>query len=166
MTVALVALFVALSGTAVAAGVVPLAKHALVADNAKKLQGKSSAALVSQASAVPGPATDALTLTGQTAQQIAATPGPASSIAASTFTMRTNTWSLSVEGSKIEERALCTTGERAIAGGFDEATGYAEVIQDRPLADASGWMFKAWALSGDETPAEGTVWVICAKLAP
>jgi hypothetical protein len=39
MIVALLALFVALSGTAVAAGVVPLAKRALTADNAKKLNG-------------------------------------------------------------------------------------------------------------------------------
>ncbi len=39
MIVALLALFVALSGTAVAAGIVPLAKRALVADNAKKLNG-------------------------------------------------------------------------------------------------------------------------------
>ena len=37
MAVALAALFVALSGTAVAAGVPALAKRALVADNAKKL---------------------------------------------------------------------------------------------------------------------------------
>jgi hypothetical protein len=39
MVVALLALFVALGGTAVAAGVVPIAKRALVADNAKKLNG-------------------------------------------------------------------------------------------------------------------------------
>ena len=41
MVVALLALFVALGGTAVAAGIVPLAKRALVADNAKKLGGLS-----------------------------------------------------------------------------------------------------------------------------
>ena len=39
MIVALLALFVALGGTAVAAGVVPLARRALLADNAKKLNG-------------------------------------------------------------------------------------------------------------------------------
>lgn len=39
LVVALLALFVALTGTAVAAGVVPLAKRALVADNARKLGG-------------------------------------------------------------------------------------------------------------------------------
>ena len=53
MVVALLALFVALSGTAVAAGVVPLAKHALTANtattaitakNALKLGGLTAAA--------------------------------------------------------------------------------------------------------------------------
>jgi hypothetical protein len=39
VTLALLALFVALGGTAVAANVVPLAKRALVADNAKKVGG-------------------------------------------------------------------------------------------------------------------------------
>ncbi len=49
MAVALAALFVALSGTAVAAGVPALAKRALVADNAKKLAGKTPAALLATA---------------------------------------------------------------------------------------------------------------------
>ena len=51
MIIALVALFVALSGTAVAAGIVPLAKRALVADNAKKLNGFSAGAI---AAGIPG----------------------------------------------------------------------------------------------------------------
>jgi hypothetical protein len=45
MVVALFALFLSLGGVAVAAGVVPLAKRALVADNAKKLGGKTPAQL-------------------------------------------------------------------------------------------------------------------------
>jgi len=45
LVIAVLALFVALSGTAVAAGVVPLAKRALVADNAKKLNGLSAGAI-------------------------------------------------------------------------------------------------------------------------
>jgi hypothetical protein len=52
MVVALVALFFALSGTAVAAGVVPLAKRALFASNAGKLQGRTAAQIAAQ----PGPA--------------------------------------------------------------------------------------------------------------
>ena len=53
LVVAVIALFVALSGTAVAAGVVPMAKRALFANNAGKLQGKSAR----QLAALPGPAT-------------------------------------------------------------------------------------------------------------
>jgi hypothetical protein len=44
LAVAVAALAVALGGTAVAAGVVPLAKRAYVADNAKKLGGKDCGA--------------------------------------------------------------------------------------------------------------------------
>ena len=47
LVVAVLALFVSLSGTAVAAGVVPLAKRALSADNAKKLEGQTAAAIAS-----------------------------------------------------------------------------------------------------------------------
>lgn len=49
LVVALIALFVSLSGTAVAAGLVPLAKRALVANNAMKLQGKSAKAVAAMA---------------------------------------------------------------------------------------------------------------------
>ena len=65
LVVALLALFISLSGTAVAAGVVPLAKRALmadkakVADNAKKLDGPASAALLQKAAQMPGPASSA-----------------------------------------------------------------------------------------------------------
>ena len=47
LVVAMLALLVALSGTAVAASlVVPLAKRALVADNAKKLSGRTLSQIV------------------------------------------------------------------------------------------------------------------------
>ena len=66
--VSLIALFVALSGTAVAAGIVPLAtraltadraKQAAVADVAKKLGPQATAAMVQQAGQSPGPASSA-----------------------------------------------------------------------------------------------------------
>ena len=55
MAVALIALFFALGGigTAATVAIVPLAKRALSADNAKKLEKKS----LSQVAAMPGPAT-------------------------------------------------------------------------------------------------------------
>src|SRR5262245_1885090 len=59
LTVACVALFVALSGGAVAATVVPIAKHALTADtatNAKKLGGKTPAQIKASLRGAQGPA--------------------------------------------------------------------------------------------------------------
>ena len=59
LVVAVIALFVSLGGTAVAAGVVPLAKRALVADNAKKLGGQTAQAIAASAASRPGPASSA-----------------------------------------------------------------------------------------------------------
>ena len=64
MVVALIALFVALGGTAgaVTYAAVPLAKRALSADvakDAKKLEGQKAAEIVAEAAAVPGPASTA-----------------------------------------------------------------------------------------------------------
>ncbi len=55
MAIALIALFFALGGigTAATTAIVPLAKRALSADNAKKLEKKS----LSEVAAMPGPAT-------------------------------------------------------------------------------------------------------------
>src|SRR4029077_21047090 len=55
---ALIALFVALSGGAVAAGIVPLARHAITAGtagNALKLGGKTRAQLAQRFRGAPGP---------------------------------------------------------------------------------------------------------------
>jgi Collagen triple helix repeat (20 copies) len=80
LVVALLALFVSLSGTAVAAGVVPLAKRALVADkaksakvadNARRIGGRTPAQLAARMRGPQGPA-------GATGAQGAAGPaGPA-----------------------------------------------------------------------------------------
>ena len=67
LVVAVVALFMSISGTAYATGVVPVAKRALLAKNALKLQGKSA----KQVAGIPGPATD---LEGLLADDIAAMP--------------------------------------------------------------------------------------------
>jgi hypothetical protein len=162
----MIALFVALSSTGIAATIVPLAKRALTADkakvatDAKKLNGQTA----TQIAAIPGPATDAATLNGQTAGQIAAAPGPASSISGSTFTLRSDTWSLDGEGRTSKVTVNCQAGERVIAGGWDEAEGAAYVLTDRPVPDGSGWRFIVWAESGDTLPASGTAWAICAKV--
>lgn len=88
MAIALVALFVALSGTAVAAGIVAKAKFAL---NAGKLQG-------------------------QTAAQVAGLPSPASS-AASLVTAKTGSFSIDA-GNGRSVTVACDSGQKAISGGF------------------------------------------------
>jgi hypothetical protein len=101
MVVALIALFFALGGVAGAAtyAIVPLAKRALVADNAKKLSGKTSSQLVAQAAAEPGPASSAAGLLSYTTNSI-------------------NVPSLTFGHLDI----ACPPGAKAVAGGFDVPT--------------------------------------------
>lgn len=165
LVISMLALFVALSGTGIAQNVVPLAKRALTADkakvatNAQRLNGKTA----TQIAATPGPATDAATLNGQTAAQIAATPGPTSSLPASLFTYRTQSFSVDAEGAVARDTALCLSGEKAIGGGWEQSSGLADVIVDRPMPDGSGWRFAIFAESGNNVPAVGTIYAVCAK---
>ena len=147
LVVALLALFVALSGTAVAAGVVvPLAQRALaadkakVADMAKKLGPASSAALVAQAGKTPGPA----------------------SSAAGLVTIKTATWSLGPSGQN-DFAATCDAGQKAIAGGFEDPGGWAHSWDSRPSGDGSSW--RTFVTVGQNAPAaqSGTVYAICLR---
>jgi hypothetical protein len=88
IVLAAIALFVALSGTAVAAGIVAKAKFAL---NAGKLQGN-------------------------TAAQVAALPGPASA-AAGLVTTRTTSFSIGANNAR-SFTASCQSGEKAVSGGY------------------------------------------------
>jgi len=85
---AAIALFVALGGTAVAAGIVPKAKFAL---NSGKLQGKTAA----QVAALPGPATGAADLVAARTASFSIPP---------------------TDGRRVT--ATCQSGEKAISGGF------------------------------------------------
>ena len=89
----------------------------------------------------PGPATDAATLNGQTAAQIAATPGPTGSLSASLFSYRTQSFSVDSQGATARDTALCLSGEKAIGGGWEKSSGLATVTVDRPMPDGSGWRF-------------------------
>lgn len=109
LVIALLALFVALSGTAVAAGIVG---HAKLADNAMKLQGKSAA------------------------QVAALSPGP--SALAGYVTVKSGTWTLN-GGQYADLTTTCDTGQKAIGGGFDNPVGSAFSVDTRPTADGSGW---------------------------
>ncbi len=166
VVVSMVALFAALAGTGWAQEAVPLAKRALTADKAKvatnalKLNGKTA----TQVAATPGPGTDAATLNGQTAAQIAGMTGPTGTLAGGLFTIRSTGWSIELEDETIDARVLCLPGERAVNGGWDQAVGVAAIKADRPIPDGSGWFIKIFGESGDTVPANGSVWVICAKV--
>ncbi len=166
LVISMLALLVALSGTGIAATVVPLAKRALtankakVATNALKLNGQTA----TQIAATPGPATDSATLNGQTAAQIAATPGPTSSLSAGLFTYRTQSFSVDAQGATAQDTALCLSGQKAIGGGWSIDSGLASVTVDRPMPDGSGWRFAIFAESGNDLPAQGTIYVVCAKV--
>ena len=166
VVVSMVALFAALAGTGWAQQAVPLAKRALTADKAKvatnalKLNGQTA----TQVAATPGPGTDAATLNGQTAAQIAGMTGPTGTLAGGLFTIRSTGWSIELEDETIDARVLCLPGERAVNGGWDQAVGVAAIKADRPIPDGSGWFIKIFGESGDTVPANGSVWVICAKV--
>jgi len=129
--VALIALFVALGGTAVAAGVVP---HARVADNARKLQGKSPAQVAAMA--------------------------PAPSSLAAYIAVKTASWSLNPrQGSDFT--VTCDSGQKAIAGGYD-ANGTALALDNRPSSDAASW--RVFVLNVSESQgASGTLYAVCLR---
>ena len=134
MIVALLALFVALSGSAVAAGIVPVAKRALSADNAKKLENK-------------------------TAAQVAAIPGPASSIA-SLFTTKTATINLAA-GAVQTGTASCDSGQRVVGGGYTSPN-VVFGFDGYPNTDSS-WSQLLLNGNNPPSPATATVYAICAR---
>jgi hypothetical protein len=145
LAVALLALFVALSGTAVAAGVVPLAKRALTADKAKvaetanRLGDGQSAALV---------------------QRAAQTPGPASS-AAGLVTTKAAAWSLGPSGDN-DFAVTCDAGQKAISGGFDDPGGWAHSWDSRPSSDGRSWRIYLTVGSAPSTQT-GTIFAVCLR---
>lgn len=109
LVVGMIALFVALGGTAgaVVTAAVPLAKRALVADNAKKVGGQTAAQLSAQAVSA--------------AQTAAAAPGPAST-AAGLMTIKTATATIAANG-EGEYSVSCDAGQKVSGGGFSSDGG-------------------------------------------
>jgi len=140
LVIAVAALFVSLTGTAVAAGVVPLAKRALVADNAKKVGG-------------------------QTAEQIAAgaakQPGPASS-AAGLVTVKSSPWSIAPDG-YADVAVMCDAGQKAIGGGYDDPAAYAHAWDTRPTGDGTGWRVIIDVSKEAPSQQNGTIYAICMR---
>jgi hypothetical protein len=145
--VAMAALFVALGGTAgaVVTATVPLAKRALVADNAKKLNGVTAGQLGSAAVAVA-------------LKESPAGARPASS-AAGLLSVKTSTASLQASG-EGEFTVTCDAGQRVAGGGF--ASDGAVFSFGSAPASASAW--KLYLANGSDTTAANiTLYATCLK---
>ena len=147
--VAMLALFVALGGTAgaVVTATVPLAKRALVADNAKKLNGVTAGQL--------GGAAVQLAL-----KESPAGPRPASS-AASLVSVKAAPFALSANGQGAFT-ATCDAGQKAIAGGYANPVGTAFSIDTGPTSDGAGWSIYLVEATGSSS-AVGVVQAICLR---
>jgi hypothetical protein len=150
LVVAVVALFMSISGTAVAAGVVPVAKRALFANNAANLQGRSAR----QVAALPGPATY---LNGMTAEEIAGMPSPANT-ASGLVTTSSAPFALAPDEQK-DFSAQCPAGAKAISGGFTTPNDVF-AADTRPNASGTGWTLYLMNQS-DYASATGNVQVVC-----
>jgi hypothetical protein len=160
---ALLALLVALSGTAVAAGVVPVAKRALVADNAKKLQGQTSTQVVALASAHTRLADDANLLQGKTADALVALAQTKS--VSSFITLKQGLFSMpkapnSGGAATLDLTLPCDAGQKAISGGFQFSQPPSYLDESGPTADGKAWHL----LIENDSSADGSfgnTYVIC-----
>jgi hypothetical protein len=161
MTVALLALFVALSGTAFAVGsaVVPLAKRALTADNAKVATLAKEATIAANARKLGGQ--DAASLMQQAVSQSSKAPGPAST-AAGLITVKTAPWSVG-PGSQGDFVVSCDAGQKAVAGGWEDPGTWGHPWDTRPTPDGTGWRTLVSVASQAPSVQSGTVYAICIK---
>lgn len=136
LVVAILALFVALGGSAIAAGVVPFAKRAALANNALKLQGKTPAQVAALAPAPP----------------------PVSSVA-SLVSVQTASFTLNPSGTGTF--SVACTGAKAISGGFSTAQA---VLGADTAISSDGVTYSILLLNLDSsTSASGTVYAVCIK---
>ena len=153
LIVSMVALFVALGGTAgaVVTAAVPLAKRALVADNAKKVGGLTAAQLGTAAA--------------QAGAKVALSESPAgprpASAASSLVTIKTAPWSLGGDQG-ADFTAACDAGQKVVGGGYDNPTGVAVAFESRPGSDGASW--KVYEVNfSTSAGASGSVYAICLK---
>ena len=134
LVVALLALFVALSGTAVAAGVVPLAKRALVADTRQELAEARR------------PHRGAGRLARAAAQRLLQDGAPGRSPRAT----------------RADFKATCDAGEHVVSGGYDNPDGNALAADTHPSADGLSWVIYLQNLSPSDDTA-GNVYAVCLR---
>jgi hypothetical protein len=162
LVVAAIALFVALGEGAVAAGIVPLARHAITATtatNALKLGGRTPAQLKK-------------TLRGATGRTGATGPaGPAGAAGApgsAIVSLHTQTFSVNAsgtDGDTSDVTASCGSGQKAVGGGYtsDGQSGLGEGvlgIDSHPTTADDGWTTSVVNLDGTAAHT-GTVYAVC-----
>jgi hypothetical protein len=158
---ALIALFVALGGGAVAAGIVPLARHAITAGtatNALKLGGKTPAQIKTSLRGVRGPQ-------GVRGPAGAAGPagpaGPAGASGAAAVSVHTTAYTLNA-GANQTVVANCGAGQKAIGGGYDSDSASAVINLDlKPTPADDGWSILLVNQDKNSAPHSGTVYVVC-----
>jgi len=148
IVLASLALLVSLSGTALAAGAVPLAKKALFANNAGKLQGKTAA----QVAAIAGPAN---TLNGKTADEIAATPGPGTTLEGKSLADVVAT-----PGPASTTAGLVTVASAPFSVPANDAGSRNVSCPAGTHVVSGGWTSSDALLSGDSWPSSDTAWTI------
>ena len=159
---AVIALFVALSGGAVAAGIVPLARHATTAgtaSNSLKLGGKTPAQLAKSLRGARGPQG----IQGPAGARGPAGPaGPAGTSGAAAVTVHTQPYTL---GPSADQKFVtsCGAGQKAVGGGYDsngDPTGAVINLDLKPTAADDGWSI--WLFNGDKNASHsGTVYAVC-----
>ena len=157
LVIAMIALFVALGGTAgaVVTAAVPLAKRALVADNAKR-------ALV---------ADNAKKLGGQTASQVAGQAAKAAvalsppgareaSTAVGLVSTKTQTAQLGA-GAAQAFQVVCDTGQKVLSGGFVADNAVIIAVGNGPMSETT-WGIGLLNLDSS-APANVNLYAICIK---
>jgi hypothetical protein len=145
--VAMVALFLALGGTAgaVVSQAVPLAKRALVADNAKKLGGKTGAQI------------------GAAAAAAALSQSPAGARPASTVTglvvTKTQSVGVALPSAVRTAQISCDSGQTAVAGGMS-SDGAVATFDSYPV-NPTTWEVGFGSLSSGT--ANVSLYIICMK---
>jgi len=144
MAVALIALFVALTGSAgaITGAVVPLAKRALVADNAKKLNGQTASAIAAAA-----------------ANAASAKPGPASSASGLVVLKSQSGGQIPADDYKELGTLSCDSGQKIVGGGL--SSDGIVVTGDSYAQNDTTWAFSALNLS--RSPSNITLWITCLK---
>ena len=158
LVVALIALFVALGEGAVAAGIVPLAKHAITAGtatNSLKLGGKTPAQVKTSLRGAPGPA-------GPT--------GPQGAAGSAQVSLHSQTFNLNASGDpaggdSATITATCGSGQKAVGGGYTTdggggLTGGVLGAGNGPTAADDGWSVSLNNIDGVAAHT-GKVWVVC-----